>query len=174
MTRHLVVALLVLPGLVWAADPLPETPGGQDAGNATENATQVPLPEWIRPRFAPYDPAGRTDPFMSFIQLRAVEQTRSVIQKQQEKREPATPLETVDLRTLKLVGVMTPKDSAAVGVVQMPDGKSFIVRPGMGIGLYGGIIKEIRDGSLIVEEKTYDILGEEQTQTVTLSLRPSE
>ncbi|HCF05883.1 MAG: hypothetical protein JG774_919 [Desulfomicrobiaceae bacterium] len=174
MIRCLVVGLLILPGLVWAADPIPEAAGVQDSGNVTENATEVPLPSWIHPRFAPYDPAGRTDPFMSFIQLRAVEQARSAMQRQQEKREPATPLETVDLRTLKLVGVMTPKGGGAVGVVQMPDGKSFIVRPGMGIGLYGGIIKEIRDGALIVEEKTYDILGEEQTQTVTLSLRPSE
>lgn len=174
MSRYLAVCLLILPGLVWAAQMPPGDAGPQDSSNSTENATQVSLPEWIHPRFAPYEPAGRMDPFMSFIQLRAVEQARSAMRQQQEKREPATPLETVDLRTLKLVGVMTSKGGGAVGVVQMPDGKSFIVRPGMGIGLYGGMIKEIRDGALIVEEKIYDILGEEQTQVVTLSLRPSE
>lgn len=169
-----VVAWVLLAGWAWAADG--GAPGPDAAGNGTANATQVPLPEWIHPRFAPYESAGRPDPFMSFIQIRAVEQARLAGQQRAEtRREPASPLETVDIRTLKLVGVLTPKGGGtSIGVVQMPDGKSFIVRPGMGIGLYGGVIKEIRNGTLVVEEKTYDLLGEERIQTVTLSLRPSE
>ncbi len=166
-----IAGVLMLSGWAWAAD----APASLEQGEGTQkNATQATLPEWIHPRFEPYEASGRPDPFMSFIQIRAVEQARQIAQRQDRQREPASPLETVDVRTLKLVGILTPRKGGGIGVVQMPDGKSFIVRPGMGIGLYGGVIKEIRNGVLIIEEKTYDILGEERTQTVTLSLRPNE
>jgi type IV pilus assembly protein PilP len=164
---------VVFAPMVWAAEGSSVVPPDVLAATQEANASarNVPFPDWIRSRFAPYEAAGRPDPFMSFIQIRAVEQARSLAAPE-KKREPSSPLETVDLRTLKLVGVMQVKGGATIGVVQMPDGKSFIVRPGMGIGLYGGVIKGFEKGTMVVEEKTYDILGEEQLQIVTLSLRP--
>ena len=51
---------------------------------------------------------------------------------------------------------------------------SYFLKKGMSIGKSDGVIREIKNGSVVVEEKTYDVSGDLQTKLVTLGLHKSE
>jgi len=44
-------------------------------------------------------------------------------------------------------------------MVSAPDGKNFILKPGLKIGKNNGVIKDINKSGIVVEESTMDLAG---------------
>jgi type IV pilus assembly protein PilP len=115
-----------------------------------------------------YDPAGKPDPFEPLIS--EIFTTKSPGTK---RRVPLTPLQKYDLNELKLVAVIRGAKEP-VAMVEDSTGHGYFLKKGMSIGKSDGVIREIKNGSVVVEEKTYDVSGDLQTKLVTLGLHKSE
>jgi len=157
-------ALLLLPTLVLflcvsASAQAPQA--GQPEGE---------FPDWITFPYPPYSGAGKIDPFVSFIKIREYEAMQAAKKAKLEKKA-ATPLETVDVHSLKLIGILNKGAGVSLAMVELPDGKSYLIRPGMTIGLYDGVVTSIGNEMLVVEEDVIDVFGEAKKRTINLRLR---
>jgi len=159
MKAHLLILMffLFLCVPVYAADVPPEGAGQE-------------FPDWITSQYPPYDAKGKVDPFVSFIKVREYELMEAAKKTKVEKKA-ATPLETVDVRSLKLIGIINKMGGASLAMVELPDGKGYLIRPGMTIGLYDGIVTSIGNEMLVVEEDVIDVFGEAKKRTINLRLR---
>ena len=157
-THILIPAVLLL--LCTAAFAQTDSSGGAGAE----------FPDWIIPQYPPYVSKGKIEPFMSFVKIREYEAMEAVKKLKQEKKA-TTPLETVDVRSLKLIGIIDKPGGTVVAMVELPDGKGYMIRPGMTIGLYDGVVTSIGNEMIIVEEDVVDVFGETKKRTVNLRLR---
>lgn len=96
-----------------------------------------------------YSPIGKRDPFESL--LKEGKQTRA-------SSVPKTPLEKFDLGQFRIQAILLGK-GAPRAMVSAPDGKNYILQPGLKIGKNNGVIKDITEKSIIVEESTFDLAG---------------
>jgi Tfp pilus assembly protein PilP len=107
---------------------------------------------------------GKTDPFNSFL---SIEET---IEKQRKK--PRTYLETLDLSQLDLIAtILNGKGNWAM--VRDAKGLGHVIRKGTLIGTNEGVVREIREGEVVIEEKHRDFMGKVTTKEVVKKL-PSE
>lgn len=159
MKAHLVIPMFffLLCAPAFAADVPPEDSGQE-------------FPAWITSQYPPYNARGKIDPFMSFIKVREYELMEAAKQAKVEKKA-ATPLETVDVRSLKLIGIINKVGGPSLAMVELPDGKGYLIRPGMTIGLYDGVVTSIGNEMLVVEEDVIDVFGEAKKRTINLRLR---
>jgi len=108
-----------------------------------------------------YDPKGKRDPFFSKLLI-------------EEKNEPQAirkaGLQKYELSELNLVGIIG-DSSERRGVVETPEGKSFIIKTGQLIGKKDGIIKDITDKEIVIQEIAYDYLGNRIEKISTLKLQ---
>jgi Tfp pilus assembly protein PilP len=95
-----------------------------------------------------YDPAGKTDPFKSFIaEQEAIEEKK--------KKEVKTYIETLDLSQLDLIAIiMSPKGNWAM--VRDSKGVGYVIRKGTPIGINGGVVHQIREKEVIIREEVRD------------------
>jgi type IV pilus assembly protein PilP len=101
-----------------------------------------------------YDPAGRRDPFMSYVPNRG-NAVGSI--------GPTMPLQKYDLERLKLVGVMWDvRDPRAL--VKVPSQEVFTIHKDSRIGNRNGYVAQIRSGEIIVVE-TIESSGKVMYQT---------
>ncbi len=112
-----------------------------------------------------YNPLGKRDPFKSLIIAEREKMVRA--------REDVPPLQKIDASDLKLTGVIWDKERY-VAMVETPDGKGFVVKEGMIVGLNKGIVKKITQRTLIIEEKIKSYVGDVRTRKVTLELHKGE
>lgn len=140
------------------------------AADASSPETGQEFPAWITSQYPPYDAKGKIDPFVSFIKVREYELMEAAKKAKVEKKA-ATPLETVDVRSLKLIGIINKVDGPSLAMVELPDGKGYLIRPGMTIGLYDGVVTSIGNEMLVVEEDIIDVFGEAKKRTINLRLR---
>jgi type IV pilus assembly protein PilP len=140
------------------------------AADVPSRDTGQEFPDWISSQYPPYDAKGKIDPFVSFIKVREYEQMEAAKKAKVEKKA-ATPLETVDVRSLKLIGIINKVGGASLAMVELPDGKGYLIRPGMTIGLYDGVVTTIGNEMLVVEEDVIDVFGEAKKRTINLRLR---
>lgn len=108
---------------------------------------------------SPYDPTGKPDPFVSFVKIREYEIMQAAKKAKLQKRA-STPLETVDVHTLKLIGIINKDRGNSLAMVELPDGKGYLIRPGMTVGLYDGVVTSIEKEMMVVEEDIIDVFGE--------------
>ena len=164
-----VVMLAMICGLVL---PTAQGIAGQaDAGGTQpdiHNATG-PLPQWMRVSSYRYNPANKPDPFIPFIRKEEPIELRPL------ETAPARqlgPLEKVDVTQLQAIGILWyPRgDKESLGMVQLPDGKGFVLKKGMRIGRRNGIVDNITPEAIIVRERGLDILGKEKTRDVRIRL----
>ena len=80
------------------------------------------------------------------------------LKKKSAKRVPRTPLETVDLSQVKLVGVML-SDKGNTALVEDATGKGYTIKEGTYIGMNAGVVVEILRDRFIVLEKIEDVHG---------------
>ena len=127
------------------------------------------IPAWIHPSPYTYDATGKQDPFLPFI--RKVTEERLTPVADNEMR-PRTPLEQVDVRELRLEGVIWNPENpdSAMAMVELPDGKGFVLRKGMVVGKRQGKITEIAPDRITVQERYVTLFGEEKERRVTLKL----
>ena len=131
------------------------------------------IPEWIRPPEYKYSPGGKPDPFVPFIQ--AQEQKRPLVQPEKKKRV-LTPLEKVEPAQLKLVGIIWYADrpEAALAMVELPDGKGFILKKGVLVGRNGGQVIKISPDQVLIQEEVINIFGKLEKRNIALKLHSTK
>jgi type IV pilus assembly protein PilP len=157
------VHILVLTALFFLCAPA-------FAAEGTTDASGQEFPDWITPQRPPYEAKGKIDPFVSFVKIREYELMQAAKKAKIEKKA-ATPLETVDVRSLKLIGIINKTGGKSLAMVELPDGKGYLIRPGMTIGLYDGVVTSIGNEVLVVEEDVIDVFGEAKKRLINLRLR---
>jgi Tfp pilus assembly protein PilP len=95
---------------------------------------------------------------------------RSLIQEITEDVEDRPPLQSYDVSQMKLLGIVMDK-KGDYALVVLPDGKSYTVTEGMGIGLHRGKVKDISSDHVLVQEPKRDYKGVERLEESFLRLR---
>jgi type IV pilus assembly protein PilP len=151
---------------------LSEDKGAKDSGDKLLQELDK-IPEWIRPPDYKYSPIGKPDPFVSFIQVQ--KQERSISRPKKSKRI-LTPLEKVEATQLKLVGIIWYADrpEAALAMVELPDGKGFILKKGALVGRSGGHVVKISPDQVLIQEEVVNIFGKLEKRNIALKLHPSK
>jgi len=108
-----------------------------------------------------YDPKGRRDPFMSLVQE---------IKTKPQRKKGATPVENFDVDEIKLIAIAWDTQQA-YAMITLPDKKSYTIRKGMSLGLYGGKVMEITRDSVLIREQLKDYKGQDKTKDTILRLR---
>jgi type IV pilus assembly protein PilP len=106
-----------------------------------------------------YDPAGKPDPFRSYI--KELGRLRSA--------STATPLERFDLSQIAVSAVIWGNKKPRA-LIHDPSGKGYIVSVGTPVGKNDGRITEIGDGRVLVKETYVDYEGQATTKDVELRL----
>ncbi|WP_161946342.1 pilus assembly protein PilP [Desulfonatronum thiosulfatophilum] len=150
-----------------------------DADENTNNiepdlmGTALELPLWLQtPDGYWYRPDDKPDPFRPFVRPIPPEES---FQPQIPQRA-LTPLERVEATQLRVVGILWNElfpERGLAAMVEMPDGKGYVLRPGMFVGQYGGAVHQITTGEVVIVEQGRDIAGREQTREIILRLNPS-
>lgn len=113
-----------------------------------------------------YDPAGKIDPFKSFI----AEQEEI---QEKRKRKPKTYLETLDLSQLILSAIIVgPKGNWAM--FRDSKGTGHVIKKGTYVGINGGTVHQITDKEVIVREEYTDIKGRVQHRDIKKEVPPVE
>jgi Tfp pilus assembly protein PilP len=122
-----------------------------------------------------YNPAGKADPFKSFIIARRAS-SPAAVPKPEVRRRPLTQLEKMPLseiqRGLKVIiwGKMGNK-----ALVEDATGKGYVVEVGTYVGQKDGIVKKILQDRIVVEQSSRDSLTDkETTNEVVLKLKKTE
>lgn len=158
------------PGGGWAVEEDSEA----EAVEALIMGTSLELPDWLRtPDGYAFQPGGKPDPFRPFVRPAPPEEETF---RPQIPTRALTPLERVEATQLRVVGIVWNADrpEQALAMVEMPDGKGYVLRPGVGVGRYGGKVLRITANEVIIEEQGLDIAGREQIREVILKLHPTE
>ena len=110
-----------------------------------------------------YSPAGRRDPFMPII----------IKEEKKGLAGAKVPLERFPVNEFKLAGIVW----GGLGyraMLEGPDGKGYFIRKGTKIGPNQGVVKEITETTMIIEEKYKDPTGELQHKIITIELRKKQ
>lgn len=113
----------------------------------------------IKPEYK-YNSIGKRDPFKTFV-VEKEKKVRSVA--------PMSPLQSFDIGVLKLVGVMILPDKK-VAIIEDPTGKGYHVKFGTHIGLNEGIVVDILQDELVIEEKYLDEIGATKAKRVSIKI----
>lgn len=115
--------------------------------------------EEIQKKFV-YSPTGRRDPFEPLVKKG---------EKKGPSTEPLTPLQRFDLGQFRLQAVLIGK-GAPRAMVSAPDGKTYILSPGIKIGKREGVVTAITRESVQVEEIHYDLTGAATRKMASIDL----
>ncbi|MFO8031584.1 MAG: pilus assembly protein PilP [Desulfohalobiaceae bacterium] len=134
---------------------------------------QESMPQWIQPTSFDYSPEGKQDPFRPFIEPEQEGQERS--SQEQQPQRILTPLQRVRPSQLKLVGVLwdPQQPEQALAMVELPNGKGYVLQQGTKVGDQQGRVINISPGQVLIQEQTRNITGQEETQKVVLKLEHS-
>lgn len=143
--------------------PVRTAPVAQRAAQPAETAVQKTEP----PPFV-FDPTGLRDPFEPFIKLEKPKEAKPKV------FVPKTPLQRYAVEELRLVGVVWAAQGRSKALIEDPEGKGYVVTAGTLVGDRDGKIVDIRPEKVVVEERSVDLLGEENVKMVTMTLRKPE
>jgi type IV pilus assembly protein PilP len=158
------VALLGTLICVAGCEDKPKTPAPAVASPAVKApAVLVPVPEEskVEKEVYVYDQKGRRDPFMSLI---------VDLKEKPRIKKKANPVENFDVDEIKLIAIAWEKNNT-YAMITLPDGKSYTVKKGMTLGLYGGRIEEITQHSVKIAEQVKNYKGQTVTKETILKLR---
>ena len=142
-----------------AIEPAQVTPLKKVVAPVETAMTTEKMPEYV------YNPAGKRDPFKTFLE--------SVTEKKERAAAPVTPLESYDLNTLRLVGIMM-LPGKNVAIIEDPTGKGYHVKVGTHMGLNDGVVVEILNDKVVVEEKYLDETAQTKTRKVSVKIPKEE
>ena len=104
---------------------------------------------------------GRTDPFKSFLSIEE--------EVQKKRKKPRTYLETLDLSQLDLIATILNK-KGNWAMVRDSKGVGHVIRKGTLIGTKDGVVREIREGEVLIREQHRDFMGKVKTKEVVKRL----
>jgi type IV pilus assembly protein PilP len=123
-------------------------------------------PSWLTPPSFSYSAKDKVDPFASFLHSHAEEKKQ-----QRDTGRFLSPLQQVEASQLKLVGTMRSHErEAMLALVELPNGKGYVLRPGTLIGQNQGTVTLISKGQVTIEERQKTPLGQNVLHTVVLEL----
>ena len=120
-----------------------------------------------------YKWVGRPDPFKPFIETDL--QVRKKVERQASANAsllPISPLQRLELDAIRVVGIAG-DDHKKKAIVEDRQRKFYPVYVGTYIGTNNGMIKEILDDRVVVEEKS-KALGKIKVNLITMKLHTSE
>jgi type IV pilus assembly protein PilP len=134
-----------------------------------DRAASSDRPQWMEPSSYRYDPATRSDPFVPFIRK---EEPVTFQNEEAQSNRPLTPLEKIEVTQLRVIGILWYPEGQkqTMAMVQLPDGKGFVLHKGMRVGRHNGIVDEITPEAIIVREQGRDILGKPTSRDVLIKL----
>ncbi|MFP4315318.1 MAG: pilus assembly protein PilP [Desulfovibrionales bacterium] len=161
-TRKIAILLATIILAVWAM-----TVTAQESPEAAPEE-DMQVPEWISNPIFQYSSQGRLDPFSSFLKAREAQRQ----QRAKKASEALSPLERLDVMQLKLVGVVWNEHDPdkTLAMIELPDGKGFVLKKGERVGLNRGRVVSISPDRLKVLEESEDIFGDIVTKAVVLKL----
>ncbi|HEU5360346.1 MAG TPA: pilus assembly protein PilP [Candidatus Deferrimicrobiaceae bacterium] len=111
---------------------------------------------------AVYDPAGKRDPFTTFLR----------VEKKEDRSDRASlpPLQRVELGELRFVGVIWDSDRTRA-LVEDSEGKGYTVMIGTKIGREGGVVTKITNEEIFVREQFRDYTGAKVERENSLKLQ---
>lgn len=113
-----------------------------------------------------FDFSTKKDPFKPFVAVKAA--TPSDLRKTRGLKD-ALPIHNFDVSQFKLIGIVAdPKGNKAM--VVDPNGKAYVVKPGMTIGKNEGKISQIAAGGVDVVEQFRDDNGKIRKETIRIPL----
>ena len=115
--------------------------------------------EAVPKRFV-YSPTGRRDPFEPLIKKDGGNRNNDV---------PLTPLQRFDIGQFRLQAVLIGKGRPRA-MVSAPDGKTYILTPGIKIGKREGVVTGITRESVQIDEIYYDVTGTASRKSATIAL----
>lgn len=110
-----------------------------------------------------YNPDGRRDPFKSII----------VASAKRNVSDSLPPLQRKELSEMRLIGIVWGNFGHGA-IIQTPDGKGYPVRKGTRIGTSNGVVSQITNKEVVVEEKYQDIFGETKLRNIVMELHPQK
>jgi Tfp pilus assembly protein PilP len=144
--------------------PKPAAPKAAPAKSPEQKVAPAPQPEEkkVEQEVYIYDAKGRRDPFQSLVE----------VAKKRPPRRTASlhPIENFGVDEIKLIAIAWAKDQY-FAVVTLPDNKSYTIRRGTVLGLYGGKVVEITKDSVLIREQIKDYRGQLKTKDTVLRLR---
>jgi Tfp pilus assembly protein PilP len=114
-----------------------------------------------------YDPTNKPDPFKSFIMV------RKELEKEKEKEEPRTYLETLDLSQVKVTAIVLSK-SNKWALVQDSKGEGHVIEIGTSLGRKRGKVVKIKENEVVVREYDTDYRGNKVISDISLKLPETE
>lgn len=140
--------------------------------NQQVNSTLKQLPKWVQPPDFEYTPQDNPDPFQRFLEIGDQQQEEEDSEKASKK---LTPLERVQPNQVELKGIMWYPENpeGAMALVELPNGKGYVLKQDTKIGGNKGRVKNILPNKVIIEQEVTNILGKKETETVVLKLQNS-
>ncbi len=136
---------------------VPPKKQGEEEKKAGEAATEKDITKEI-PVYK-YAAAGRRDPFFPLVgKIEA------------ERKPGTTPLESHELSAFKLIAILWNK-RGNYAVITLPDGKSYTIKEGTKLGIFGGKVVKITKDSVVVRENVRDNRGVIKPKDTILKLR---
>ena len=89
------------------------------------------------------------------------------------KKKGSAAIEDFDVEEIKVIAIVW-DSKQYYAMVTLPDKKSYTIRKGMTLGLYGGKVREITKDSVIITEQIKDYKGQLKTKDSILKLRKEE
>lgn len=164
--------IAILLGMLFVLPPVAQALAEQ-ADQESFLGTTTDLPSWLQtPDGYVYRSEDKPDPFRPFIRQAPPEEDFRPMALQR----PLTPLERIEAAQLRVVGIIHQgrHREDALAMVEMPDGKGYVLRPGVAVGRYGGIVERITANEVVILEQGRDITGREQSREIILKLQPSQ
>lgn len=111
-----------------------------------------------------YNPFGRRDPFYSKLWED---------KKELQPNKKLIGVQRYDLSELKLVGIVW-GELGRKGVVETPEGKSYLVKDGTPVGKDNGMVKAITNQEVIIQEFETDYLGNRIEKITVMKIEHKE
>lgn len=168
----LTLALILLLALIAACKKEAPKPAVQKQAEKVQVAPQAPTPavkeeKAVEAEAYTYNPKGKRDPFLSIIE--ASKREKEV----EKKKKSLKPSESYDVTDIRVIAIARDKNNY-YAMIQLPDKKYFTAKEGMTLGVHGGKIVSIDEGSVVVREFIKDYKGEIQPKDTILRLRKEE
>src|ERR1700690_4435195 len=158
-----IIAFLLAFGLAGCDNKTAVQSPAAQKPKASAPIVQPPLPEEpkVEKEVYSYEAKGRRDPFLSLI---------ADIKEKPLHKKRANPVENFDVDEIKLIAIVWDKKNS-YAMITLPETKSYTIKKGMTLGLFGGRVEEITRKTVRITEQVKNYKGQTVTKDTTLKLR---